>query len=162
MVLHVQAEGPEFRSQHPSLTKKLASCLLSQHQGDRDKQISGCSVPCLAELEVSLSKKQGREENIWPQPLTSTPIGTLTRMPVCAHAIVGREQRQREGIGEATLTQLLSAICGYLQSACHMRVLLWGGPAQASTGKDLWFTCMQSVGMGPSLVSFGCVCYELW
>lgn len=60
MVLHVQAEGSEFRSQHSSLKRKLASCLSSQHQGDRDKQISGSSVPCLAKLEVSLSKKQTR------------------------------------------------------------------------------------------------------
>lgn len=89
-------------------------------------------------------------------------------MPVRTHIIFGREQRQREGTGEAALTELLSPISGYLQRDCRMLVLLQAPstgqhrPRQSHcSGRDLWFTCTWPTGMAPSQVNFGCVWYEL-
>lgn len=91
MVLHVQAEGPAFRSQHPSLKRKLASCLSSQHQGDRDKQISRSSVPCLAELEVSLSEKTRlRREHL----ASTSDLHTSTHACVCTRRLGQRTETE--------------------------------------------------------------------
>lgn len=54
-------------------------------------------------------------------------------MPMCAHVIFGREQRQRESTGEAMLAQLLSVVCGYLQITIICG-FFFGGPAQTSMG----------------------------